>query len=338
MSQFTFVVTGARGFLGSIFSLRAVERGHRVLALDDESRGLNPIENKIGAAYQRFDCGEGIAPALRAAGIARIDGVAHFAAATGSLERPLDELRVLNVDMTQHVYQDALTLGAKAFLWPTTSLAIGVPDSPYVLSKEEALAKLKEVDAAARISVPLRFFNVTGAYKGLSERRKNEVHILPTMLQSYRTGAPFIINGDDYETVDGTPSRDFVNVVDVVDYLLDLAEWKIQHNVLPVQPHPKDGAVWLGKRRSTTVKQLVAMFEQWLGPVQTRIGPRRLFDCGALDCDVDQAAQFEQHRGGLVPTWISVRDELEALQEERLSSVMSGEIVVAASQPVETHG
>src|SRR5512147_1568047 len=125
------VVTGAKGFIGSVFSLRAIEHGHDVIALDDGSRGLNPTEDRIGSAFRQFDCLHGIKDAVEGP----IDAVVHLAAATGSLERPLD-----------------------------------VPDSPYVVSKERALTWLRQVDGAADggagIGIPVRFFNVAGAYKG----------------------------------------------------------------------------------------------------------------------------------------------------------------------------
>lgn len=305
-------ITGARGFIGSVFALRALERGHNILALDDESRGLNPIEDKIGARYVKHDCAHGFADAARDT-LGAVDVVAHFAAATGSLERPLDELRALNVEMTQHVYADALKLGARAFLWPTTSLAVAVPDSPYVISKEEALGKLREVDRDHGIAIPLRFWNVLGAYKGLSEVRKNEVHILPMMLEAKRRGEPFVINGDDYDTVDGTPSRDFVHVLDVVEYLLDTVERKLAGRLTPT-PSPLDGALWLGRGVSTTVKQMVELYEQFSGyHLETRIGPRRPYDCGSIQVDMVQAEQFDRARRGLTPTWVAVRDELDAL-------------------------
>lgn len=305
------VVTGAKGFLGSVFSIRALEQGHDVIALDNESRGLNPVEDSIGGSYHKFDCMNGIRDAVA---FASIDAVVHFAAATGSLERPLEELTEFNVGMTQRVYQDALALNAKTFLWPTTSLAIGVPDSPYVISKEMGLAKLREVDAQAKISVPLRFFNVAGAYNGCSEFRKNEVHLIPMMWEHYKQHEPLIINGDDYETVDGTPSRDFVNVVDVVDYLLKIAVAKVDGGTLPL-PHPNDGAVWLGTGRCRTVREIAAMFEQNVGPLATRVGPRRPFDCGSLACDPQQIEQFDRILGGLTPCRVSVRDELQAFQD-----------------------
>lgn len=322
------VVTGARGFVGSVFSLRAIERGHEVVALDDESRGLNPIEDRIGSAYQKFDCQNGILDAVATRGWETVDTVIHLAAATGSLDRPLDELRHMNVGMTQLVYEDALRLGAKRFIWPTTSLALGVPDSPYVESKEEALRWLREVDKHARISMPVRFFNMAGAYKGLTELRKNEVHMLPLMLAAYRERKPFVVNGTDYDTADGSPSRSFVHILDCIEFLIDVLTGKataVPHGETgisrvdplthePIDP-PGDGAVWVGHGRPVTVLQAIEIFEQWVGPLDVKTGPRRAFDCGGLECAVGQSLQFEAARNyALAPTWVTFRDELEALR------------------------
>lgn len=309
-----FVVTGARGFLGSVFSLRAIERGHTVLALDDESRGENPIEQRIGDCYRQFDCSQGIRDAVRDVTRHNVDVVVHFAAATGSLDRPLSELLELNVEMTRRVYQDALHLGAKAFLWPTTSLALGVPDSPYVESKEIALKMLREVDADNGIATPLRFFNVAGAYKGLTELRKLEVHMLPMLVRADARREPFIINGANYDTVDGTPSRDFVHVFDVVEYLITIAEGRVGGCHIATPAH--DGAIWLGKGQSTTVHEAVDIYCDATGrTVETSVGPRRAFDCGGLTVDPVQAAQFAKKRNGLAPAWVSIRDEVHALQD-----------------------
>jgi UDP-glucose 4-epimerase len=327
------VVTGAKGFIGSVLSLRAAELGHEVLALDDGSRGLNEIEAPwVGEAWPtrvqfiKHDCMAGILEAVadgarRGSGGSlartlvetRVDAVVHLAAATGSLDRPLDELREFNVSMMGKVYQDALDLGAKAFLWPTTSLALGVPDSPYVQSKEEGLAWLQRCDRSNRIAVPLRFFNVAGAYKGFTERRKREVHLIPTLFHSARSGRALPINGMDYETADGSPSRDFVHVLDVVEYLLELLRVKLAGDFVLDDWCAEDGAIWLGTGRLTTVLQAVTLAEQWLGaPVAVAPGPRRAFDCGALEVDPAQAEQFRAVRNGLAPAWVSIRDELLA--------------------------
>lgn len=318
------VVTGVKGFLGSVLAYRAVERGHTVLGLDDDSRGRNHVTSYMvdpgGPALwvEKHDCSGGVAEIVTSGStnipaLERLDAVVHFAAGTGSLDRPLVELRGLNVEMTQRVYQDAVALGATAFVFPVTSLALGVPDSPYVISKEEALTWLREADAPHRIAVPVRFFNVIGAYRRCSEFRANEVHIIPALVDCSLRGATFAINGEDYPTGDGTPSRDFVNVLDVANYVLTLLEHKVRgEGTGPCRP-AADGAIWLGTGQATTVREMVDLFRQHVSWVGYRVGPRRPFDCGGLVVDPAQQAQFARTIGLLTPPWVGLRDEAAAL-------------------------
>lgn len=307
------VVTGACGFIGSVFALRAHERGHRVVGLDDESRGLNGSRLRArGVTVRVHDCRAGLPEDLVAGG--DVDIVAHFAAGTGSLDRPIDELRELNVKMTLTLLSDARKAGASRFLWPTTSLALAVPDSPYVQSKEEAFHALRQEQGVSLADglkiICCRFFNVAGAYKGLTERRKNEVHLVPIIADCFVQNRPLGIQGTDYDTIDGTPSRDFVNVVDVADYLLDMAT----ESTAPLVSE-KDGAIWLGTGHTTTVKQAVSVFEQhvgWAGALTTEALGRRAFDTGVICCPEENVRVLERWRA-LVPAWVSIRDEAEAL-------------------------
>jgi UDP-glucose 4-epimerase len=304
------VVTGAKGFIGSVFALRAAELGHEVLALDDGSRGLNPIEQDKRVTFMQHDCLAGIGEAVLD-GWPTVDAVVHLAAATGSLERPLEELLVLNVDMLKRVYADALALGAKCFIWPTTSLALEVPDSPYVVSKELGLKWLLGADAAAKIAVPVRFFNVAGAYRGFTERRKKEVHLIPRLVECALTGQPLLVSGTDYETADGTPSREFTHVLDVAEYVL-----RLMAEGGTAARHP-DGTIWIGTGRPTTVLEAVRIVEQALRlPIMVHYGPRRAYDCGRLHCVRTQALAFSRAQAGLIPARVAIRDEALALTTE----------------------
>lgn len=309
------IITGAKGFVGSVLAARAIEAGHYVTAVDNESRGLNDVASLPGVRYVVRDCRKGIKDLFDNTFI--YQAVVHLAAATGSLERPLSELRELNVEMTQRVYNDARDCAAFAFAFPTTSLALGVPDSPYVISKEEAFAWLLAQDAAGISSMkvlPFRFFNVTGAHRGFTERRRNEVHCIPTMVECYQKNHLFVVNGKDYDTADGTPSRDFVHCVDVADYILrNLTVTQDGHHHLVRRE--SDGAIWIGTGRSTTVLQVIETFnltmKLWGGPDGSRplnyvvSGERRPFDCGALDCTAD-----------LSKTWRALYHPLRAIQDE----------------------
>lgn len=280
-------VTGAKGFIGSVCTARFTDRGHQVIPIDDYSRGLNDTERVTRVV--KADCRDGIGYLLKREKRLAPDAVVHLAAATGSLERPLEELRDLNVEMTKAIYQEACELGVKAFVFPVTSLALTVPDSPYVISKEEAVDWLFKNQGSTNL-IPLRFFNVAGAYRGFTERRRREVHLIPGIVECYKKHEPLLINGGDYETVDGTPSREFVNVVDVADFILYL----IQRTV-SAYPNARrfDKPLQVGTGRPATVLEIVQEFNRSISRlnlreplphVETKMGPRRLFDCGVLHC------------------------------------------------------
>lgn len=341
------VVTGSAGFIGSVLTVRAAEQGHEVLALDDLSRGLNylrpswtllPTDVEQRIIGFRHDCRGGFGELLSGLNAPNYDGhgrnyfgdtpfsvdaVVHLAAGTGSLDRPYEELVGLNVEMTKRVWQDAKDLGAKVFAFPTTSLGTvpALAESPYVRSKEDAMQWLL-AQRDGPMLIPLRFFNVAGAYRGRSEKRQQEVHLIPTVVECYRTGAPLTINGDDYpDTPDGTPGRDFIHVLDVVDTILKFVTWDRwssgarKDSPLPVQ---KDGAIWLGTGEVTSARGVLDIVAQHIGPVKHTIGPRRAFDCGALRCPWAAVDIVERVLGRpLAPAWVSITHEAEELLRPR---------------------
>ena len=73
----------------------------------------------------------------------------------------------------------------------------------------------------------LRYFCAPGSYEGLGYTLIKE-HILPILVERAYTGDTFTINGDDYDTVDGTNVRDYTYVLDIamahiapLNYLFD---------------------------------------------------------------------------------------------------------------------
>lgn len=270
-------ITGARGFIGSILASRAKENGHRVVAIDDFSRGLNDYP------CIEWDCRKGISHILDEFTYSTkeppVDAIVHLAAGTGSLSRPYEELCELNVDMTKKIYEEAVKFGVKVFAFPTTSLVEGCPDAPYVKSKQDAMDWLLSQDDGIRV-IPLQFYNVTGGYKEFSEIRKMEVHIIPIMIDCYMNDKPFIINGNDYDTIDGTPGRDYSNVLDISDFIIHMIDAQLK------SPFKSKGVIKLGTGRITTALQLINMFNRFFkAEVKYEFGPRRAFDCGWLKCD-----------------------------------------------------
>lgn len=89
------------------------------------------------------------------------------------------------------------------------------PINNYGLSKwmtEQMLTKC--VDAYQLKATSFRFFNVIGGYEDMGPRKETP-HILSSLIRSTYDDVPFIINGTDWNTKDGTCVRDYVHVMDI---------------------------------------------------------------------------------------------------------------------------
>jgi UDP-glucose 4-epimerase len=73
-------------------------------------------------------------------------------------------------------------------------------------------------------TISFRFFNIGGALKTkegkwLKIKHEGATHLIPSILHS-SSDKPLLIFGNDWPTKDGTPTRDFVHVVDLADALI----------------------------------------------------------------------------------------------------------------------
>ncbi len=280
------LVTGTTGFIGAILTQRLLDEGHSVIAIDNFDRGLNRIkkEQQELVLYKR-DCRQGILDILKTH---PCDAVVHLAAGTGSLSRPYEELVDLNVHMTETLYANACSAGVKLFAFPMTSLSLDseLKDAPYVKSKQDAMDFLLQQDGRTKV-IPLMFCNQVGAYKSFTEYRKQEVHVGPTMLSCYLAKIPFIINGSDYDTIDGSPARDYTNVVDTSDFIIDVLKKNLTSNLFAyTEP------MLLGTGVLTTTLELAQYFRETIGVLDVEFGPRRPYDTAYIKCNQTHLRDF----------------------------------------------
>ena len=226
----SYLITGGAGFLGSHLVERLLERGARVVVLDDLSTGrranLAAAEGREGFAFVR---GSAMDVELVRELVAGVDEVIHLAAAVGVqriVERPVDTI-VTNVEATRVVLEVAADPKAPCpvFLASTSEVygkSAAVPfreDADvslgattrsrwsYACSKalDEwlALAYFRERGVPVRIA---RFFNVVGP-----RQVGRYGMVLPRFARQALRGAPITVYGD------GTQTRCFAHVADVVE-------------------------------------------------------------------------------------------------------------------------
>ena len=220
-----FLVTGGAGFIGSHLVERLLREGHVVRILDDFSSGRR--DNLAFAdANDRLEIIEGD---IRDAGTVchamhEVGGVFHEAALVSvprSVEAPALSCDI-NAHGTARVLDAARRAGVRRVVFASSAAVYGDapalpvsergpvrPLSPYGLDKlyTEQLGALYHALYGLE-TVPLRYFNVFGPRQDPSSAYSGVVTIFVTRLLR---GEPVTIYGD------GTQSRDFVYVADVVE-------------------------------------------------------------------------------------------------------------------------
>jgi UDP-glucose 4-epimerase len=201
------IVTGGAGFIGGHLATSLKENGYEVkvvdllLGEDHDIRNLENLKNHFGGADYLF----------------------HMAALTSvpySIAHP-EETNSTNLTGTVNVLIAARDAGIKRVIFsssaavygdqeivPITESAPASPKSPYALQKLESEMYLRLFSEIYQLeTVSLRYFNVYG--KG-QDPYGPYASVIPKFLEQKGFGKPLTIVGD------GTQTRDFVHVSDVV--------------------------------------------------------------------------------------------------------------------------
>jgi UDP-glucose 4-epimerase len=228
------LITGGAGFVGSHLSERLLEQGHQVLVLDNLSTGsidnIAHLKTQTGFSYVIDSVTN---EPLLAEMIDRSDVVFHLAAAVGVkliVEQPVHTIetnvhgtevvlkhankkkKLVIIASTSEVYGKSTSVpfreGADLTLGPTTKHRWAYACSKMI-DEFLALAYWKEKKLPVVI---VRLFNTVGP------RQTGQYGmVLPTFVRQALAGHPITVFGD------GTQSRSFTYVGDVVGALIKLA-------------------------------------------------------------------------------------------------------------------
>ena len=229
------LITGGAGFVGSHLAEHLLAGGHEVLVLDNLSTGsIDNIAHLKGRARFDYTIDSVSNGPLVAELIDRSDVVFHLAAAVGVkliVEQPVHTIET-NVHGTEVVLKHASKKRKLVFIASTSEVygkSTAVPfreDADLVLGPTEthrwAYACSKLIDEFLALAywkerrlpvVVVRLFNTVGP------RQTGQYGmVLPTFVRQALAGEPITVFGD------GTQSRSFTYVGDVVDALVKLAQ------------------------------------------------------------------------------------------------------------------
>lgn len=259
-----FLVTGGAGFLGTALSNQLVRDGHHVIVLDDLSNGKQAHLEPTVAFHQ----GDVDSIPLLWSLLQDIDCVYHLAARVSvaqSIQHPRDYNRV-NVGGTVSLMEAMRDTGVRRVVFTSSGAIYGnqpeqpvheedapQPDSPYAVSKWSAEQYIHTIGRLWEIeTVALRIFNAYGPRQSLPV---SHAPVVPRFLQQALTGGSIVLFGD------GSQSRDFVYVDDVVSALISAATAKAVNRQV----------VNIGSGVETSVAELVDKIEKVNGRSAKRI-------------------------------------------------------------------
>lgn len=232
------LITGAGGYIGSVATHLLLSKGYEIVAVDNFSTGfrqpLELLQQKHGEEKLRFyeiDLSADLSEVFSKEH--DIDAVLHYAASCSvneSMQNP-GKYFSNNTCATHNFIKQFVENGIKHMVFSSTCAVYGEaeyvpidekhptrPANPYGESKlmsEKVIqwyGKLKGLNY-----VILRYFNVCGATDDgmIGDAKKPSVHLMQNAVRGALGIEPFYLTCGKFDTPDGTPIRDYVNVVDL---------------------------------------------------------------------------------------------------------------------------
>ena len=289
------LLTGGAGYIGSHVTNLLIDQGYNVTIIDSLITGNKTLLNPK-AKFINCD----IADTKNVSGVLdnnQFDIVMHFAGlirVDESVKEP-EKYNEYNFEKAKIFLNTCFENGLKKIIFSSTASVYGNPIKNNVSENDElnplnpyAETKLKlenfliDKSKSDEISyIILRYFNVAGADEKLRSGliSKYSTHLIKIASEvAVGKRDEIIINGDDYDTKDGTAVRDYIHVSDLADihlvsakYLLD----KKQSNIFNC-----------GYGNGYSVKEVIDTYNKILNKkIKFKIGPRRPGDSKMVVAD-----------------------------------------------------
>jgi len=286
----SWLVTGGAGYIGAHIVRALAEAGLDPVVLDDISSGdASFVPEGVPFVQGTILDQELVANTLREHRAEGVIHVAGFKYAGVSVQRPLHTYEQ-NVEGTRVVLAAMADAGVSNLVFSSSAAVYGTPDvplvtedlpkrpaSPYGESKliGEWLIAAQGVATAASDAplrhTSLRYFNVVGSGDP-SVYDMSPHNLFPIVFEMLIDGRTPRINGDDYNTPDGTNVRDYVHVADVAAAHVVAAQ-RLRAGE-PVEP-----AYNLGSQNGLSVREIMDAVARVTGIEFTpEVGPRRAGD------------------------------------------------------------
>ncbi len=289
------LLTGGAGYIGSHVTNLLIDQGYNVTVIDSLITGNKTL---INPKAKFINCD--IADAKNISEVLinnKFDVVMHFAGlirVDESVKEP-EKYNEFNFEKAKIFLDTCFENGLKKIIFSSTASVYGNPIknnvsenddlnplNPYAETKLKLEKYIINKSKSENVSyVILRYFNVAGADEKLRSGliSKYSTHLIKIASEvAVGKRDEIIINGNDYDTRDGTPIRDYIHVSDLADihlvsakYLLDTKESNIFN---------------CGYGNGYSVMEVIDTYNQILiKKIKTKVGPRRPGDSKMVVAD-----------------------------------------------------
>ncbi len=302
----TIVITGAAGYIGSHATKLMLERGHRVIAIDDLSHGWRQALEELNRFGDLIFFEGDIRDTAFLKSVFSdytIEAVMHFAAACDpneSVEDPmkyydqnvmgtlslLEAMKHANIEKL--IFSSTCAIYGEAGKLPVTEDSPVNPANPYAESKLLAEQAIRQYAHSSGIkAVIFRYFNVCGASDDstLGDSKKPSNLLVQNCVRGALGLDAFAYTCPKVNTPDGTPIRDYIDVRDIASaHLAALSYLGTAEGVELFN---------LGTGKGTSVREIVSQVEQVLGALieKNQSKPRR-GEFGAIYADAEKAKRL----------------------------------------------
>lgn len=291
----TVVVTGCAGYIGGQIALCLQDAGYLVIGID--RRPLQTHQSSLVDNFVQvdFDSDRAYKKLLEV----QPDAVVHCAGTSlvgPSMAAPSDyynnnvvkTLHMINfltqaLPRTRFIFSSSAAVYGTPYMTPCHEVDPCEPISPYGESKLMIEMMLKSYNRAYGLDyVAFRYFNACGAdSQGRHGQEPGATHIIARVLESLRDTTPFVLNGTDYETPDGTCIRDYVHVEDIA-----------QAHVMAVTKSVPSDIYNLGSTQGTSNAEIIQLAIKYTGKnLNVNTGERRAGDPAVLTASADKFTQ-----------------------------------------------
>jgi UDP-glucose 4-epimerase len=285
------LVLGSTGYIGRHFVSQCFLAGHETFRVDIEPQITRALEKSYKIDIRDTN------KIIELVNDNKIEIIVNFAGKKSVSDSFLnkEEYFETNVHSVERIISSLPKSRVHKFINASSAAVYGIqkfrnvheglvpnPLSPYAESKLQSELVLRKWGSILGIQTySLRFFNVAGSESTFFQDKSKD-NLIPQIIRRNKNNETIIINGDNYDTNDGTAVRDYIHVIDVSMSILKLLE-------IP-NANEYNLELNIGSGVGTSVLEVINEISKFLNKkIEFEIGPTRNGDIPAIVADISSA-------------------------------------------------